>query len=207
MEKINWNDFKGDNCVIDGYRTLRANIFTTAMDKQGKVFTITGLALNSEQSKVCSGLAAVMAETGKKILLIDGNSTMPVQHMLFDISNQGLTDCLVNDMDYHNYVQRCFDWDSLDILPIGSFASNLSGWFCGENFHNLLRKVCIEYDYVLIELAPVTTVSDAVVVAPITDGVLLVVTKGKDKLDSLKVAKTKLLNVGAKVIGCIVNRA
>lgn len=206
MEKINWLDFKGEkNPITESYRTICTNL-QAAVDDTVKVIEITSPTANTDKSTVVAGLAITIAQAGKKVLVIDGDYFAPAQHVLFDLPNNGLTDGVASGADLYALCQHCMELENLNVLTNGTAKPVTGGLLETEAVQQFLTTARNEYDYILIDMPSAETSADALVTAPKTDGVLLVVTCGEDKLNALTETKTKLEKAGAKVLGCIVDK-
>ena len=207
MEKINWLDFKGEkNSILEAYRTICANLQATAGDNV-KVIEITSPTAHTDKSTVVAGLAITMAQAGKKVLVIDGDYFAPAQHVLFDLPNSGLTDGIASGKDLHALCQCCMEQENLNVLTNGMAKPVMGVLLETEAVQQFLTAACTEYDYVLVDMPSAETSADVLVTAPKTDGVLLIVTSGEDKLNALTETKAKLEKAGAKVLGCILDKA
>ncbi len=204
MEKIDWADFKGlANPILEAYRELRANLLSFSSENECKLIAVTSPVIAGEKSSVVAGLGIVLAQTGRKVLIIDGNFDCPVHQVLFDLPHQGITDCIAEGTEFHTAIQQCVEQENLDILCCGA-ASFQSGDILGSNrMQNFLTTAREEYDYIFLDVQPAEAVADAVVVGAKTDGVLLVLISEKDKMDAFKNVRDKLLQIGANIIGCV----
>lgn len=206
MEKINWLDFKGEkNPISEAYRTICANLQATAGDTV-KVIAITSPTANTDKSTVATGLAITLVQAGKKVLVIDGDSSAPAQHILFNLPNNGLADGIASGVDLHTLCQHCMELENLNVLTNGNAKPVTSGVLETDAVQQFLAVARNEHDYILIDMPSTETSADVLVTAPKTDGVLLVVTSGEDKLNALTETKSKLEKAGAIVLGCVLDK-
>ena len=91
-------------------------------------------------------------------------------------------------------------------MTSGPIAPNPSELLMSNRMQAFLDAAREEYDYVLLDTPPVMPVTDAAALSPKTDGVMLVIASGEDKPELVKVAKTRLEQAGAKLLGCILNK-
>ena len=207
MEKINWMDFKTNtNPILDSYRSLRTNLQKLTKGDSGCVLEMTSAVPNATQGEVVAGLAIVLAQGGSKTLVIDSQQNAPAQHILFDIPNKGITDAITTGTGIETYVQPCVEQENLFVLPVGSVAQNAGELMCSESVRQFISDSRTAYDYVLVDMPSVSDSSDTVAFATQTDGVLLVVTSREDHLNELLGAKNKLIQAGATILGCILNK-
>ncbi len=206
VKKINLLTFKDPKSpVAEAYRTIRTNLQFSGVDKEMKVVEITSAVPNEGKSTVIASLGIVLAQARKKVLLLDCDFRNPTQHKLFSLHNRGLTNFMSKGEDYKEYIQQV-EQENLDIFVSGPVAPNPSEMLMSNKMQDLLDKVRTEYDYVLIDTPPVMPVTDAAVLGAKVDGVMLVIASGADKPELVQAAKTRLIQGGANILGCILNK-
>ncbi len=206
MEKIDLTAYKDPKSPIsEAYRSIRTNLRFSGIDREVKIIAVTSSVPDEGKSTVIASLAVVMAQAGKKTLLVDCDFRNPTQHKLFGLHNKGLSNCIATGGDYHEIIQR-IDQENLDILTSGPVAPNPSEILMSNRMQAFLDAVRTEYDYVLIDTPPIMLVTDAAVLSTKTDGVIVVVASGADKPELLQDTKIKLEQAGANVLGCILNK-
>ena len=198
-----FNDAKSP--VTEAYRTIRTNLQFSGVDKELKIIEITSAVPNEGKSTVLASLAIVMAQAGKRVLLVDCDFRNPTQHKLFGLPNKGVSNCIAAGGDFHEIVQH-IGQNNLDILTSGPVAPNPSEILMSNRMQAFLEAAREEYDYVLLDTPPVMPVTDAAALSSKTDGVMLVVACGEDKPELVKIAKTRLEQAGANLLGCILNK-
>ena len=137
-------------------------------------------------------------------MLLDSDFRTPVLHEMFQLPNRGLTDCLSTGADYHEFVQHVADTD-LDIVTGGTAVTNAGELLSGRPMQELLQAVRDEYDYVFVNTPPVLASADAISVSGKADGVILVIASGKNEAKLINKAKVTLEQIGASLLGCILN--
>ncbi len=206
IQKINLLAFKDPKSpVAEAYRTIRTNLQFSGVDKEMKVVELTSAVPNEGKSTVIASLAVVLAQARKKVLLLDCDFRNPTQHKLFGLHNKGLTNYMANGDDYSSFIQHV-DQENLDILLSGPVAPNPSEMLMSNKMQDLLDRVRSEYDYILIDTPPIMPVTDAAVLGAKVDGVMIVVASGADKPELVQAAKTRLIQGGANILGCILNK-
>ena len=206
MEKINltaYNDPKSP--ISEAYRSIRTNLQFIGVDKEVKIVEITSSVPNEGKSTTIASLAIVIAQSGRKTLLVDCDFRNPTQHKLFGLRNKGFSNCIATGGDFHEFIQR-IDLENLDILTSGPVAPNPSEILMSKRMKEFLDEVRTTYDYVLIDTPPVMPVTDAAVLSTRTDGIILVIECGGDKPELVQVAKERLEQAGANILGCILNK-
>lgn len=167
-------------------------IVTSAEPGEGKTTTISNLAI-------------VFAQTGIRVLLIDGDMRKPSLHHVFRLSNeQGMSDLLMGRAEPDEVIQRMKDID-IDVITSGPIPATPTELISSPRMREVMMRLKARYDLVLIDTPPLLPVTDSQVFSSMVDGVLLVVRSGKVLVDHAKKAKVLLDHVGAKVIGAVLN--
>ena len=202
MEKINltaYNDPKSP--ISEAYRTIRTNLQFAGVDTPLKTILFTSATPDEGKSTVIASLAIVMAQAGHKVVLLDCDFRNPTQHKMFGLPNKGLSNCVATDGDYHEILQH-IDQENLDILTSGPVAPNPSEILMSA----LLERLKEEYDYVLIDTPPVMLVTDAAAISSKVDGIIMVVASKANPPSTVKMAKERLEQAGARILGCVLNK-
>ena len=186
--------------IAEAYRNVRSAIRTAGADL--KIIEITGVVPDVEKSVFTANLAVVMAQAGKKLLLMDCDSAHPAQHTLFELNNRGLSDVAASGNDVHARCQATGQ-TGLDLLAAGSGV--LSDLLSSERFPQLLGGLKESYDYILLDAPAVLASADASALAACADGVVLVVESGKEEPKTVQLAKKRLEQAKAKILGCVLN--
>ena len=186
--------------VVEAFRNVRSSIRTAGAEL--RIVEITGVVPDAAKSVFTANLAVVMAQADKKILLMDCDSANPTQHTLFQLNNRGLSDAAVSGNDIHTFCQAAAQ-AGLDLLTAGSGI--LSDLLSSERFPQLLDGLKASYDYILIDAPAVLAGADASALAACADGVVLVVESGKEEPKTVQLAKKRLEQAKAKILGCVLN--
>lgn len=187
--------------VVEAYNTIRTNILFSLSQNNGKVFTISSANESEGKSTTAVNTAISFSQLGSKILLIDADMRKPSIHKKVHITNtKGLSNVLVGFCTFDEAVNEINP--NFDILTAGPTPPNPSEILAGSNIVNLLEALKEKYDYIIIDTPPINIVSDAVVLAPKTDGLVIVIKDSytyheefKSCLSSIEFAKVRLLGV------------
>lgn len=190
--------------ISEAYRAVRTNLQFAGADKQLKCISFTSSTPSEGKSTTISNIALAMAQDGKKVLLIDADMRKPVQHRIFGLFNKGLSNCIAMNMPLDEAIQPS-DHPNLDILASGPVPPNPSELLGSQKMDELLRQVKHIYDYVLVDMPPVLAVTDAAVLSQKVDGIVFVIKSGKISPDEAKLAKTRLEQAGANILGAVLN--
>jgi len=207
MSQINLltNERIVDRTNTEYYNALRTNI--QFLGKDIKVIALTSTSENEGKSTVSVNIAISLAELGYKTILVDADTRKSVMAGRFKFTNKitGLTSYLsgvaaIEDVIYETDVEH------LNVIPAGQVPPNPTGLLQNKNFNIMIEVFREYYDYVIIDTPPVGQVIDAAIVAPKTDGVILLVEANRVKKKSIEKAKEQLKKGGAEFLGVILNK-
>jgi capsular exopolysaccharide synthesis family protein len=191
--------------ISEQYRTIRTNIQFASVDKEFKTLMVTSSGPGEGKSTTAANLGVVLAQQGKRVLLIDGDLRKPTVHYTFKVSNiYGVTNVLTRQMPLKDTVVKTKIPD-LDVLPSGPVPPNPSELIVSKSMDNLIEEAQSMYDYILFDTPPVLAVTDGQLLSSKVDGVILVVSSGKTEVEAAVKARDLLLHAKAKVIGTVLN--
>lgn len=194
-----------DSPAAEAYRQLRTNIQFAGVDKPIKSILITSPGVEEGKSATLANLAVSFAQTGRPVVLVDCDLRRPSIHELFGLQNHGgVTTCLAHG-DYEKLPLVETGVPNLRLLPAGPTPPNPSELLGSQRMVGLLAELEKTADYVLIDTPPVVAVTDAAVLAPRVDAVVLVIRAGKTKREMARRAKTILDRVKANLLGVVMN--
>jgi len=147
-------------------------------------------------------------EFQQRVLLVDGDLRRGTQHKLFNVGNElGLTTYLQGGTDTIDSMMSATDVENLTLMPSGVPMQNPIPFLHAERFHALLRDLRGWYEYVIVDLPPVKSAADALIVAPLADQLLLVTAAAQTRKDDVTYAKRMIRSVKAKMCGCVLTKA
>jgi capsular exopolysaccharide synthesis family protein len=176
-----------------------------------RVIVVTSPRPGAGKTTVTSNLGIVMAEIGRRVLLVDGDLRSPKLHDVFQLSNSwGLCDVLRSSNPINKcgllQIVRHTDIPGLDLLPSGTTCERPSHHFLySPRVAELLRRVGEEYDLVLVDSPPMMQLADARVLGRIADGVVLVIRSGHTTLGLAQLAVQRFAEDGTRVLGTVLN--
>lgn len=190
--------------VSDAYRTLRTNLMYTLRDVMPRTIIMTSPDSIEGKSTACANLAVVLTQADKSTLIMDCDLRKPTVHELFGLRNeQGLADALAENRSLREIWQEPLL--GLKVVPAGSVPPNPTELLGSRVFAELLDQARQEFDYVLIDAPPTWPVSDALILATLGDGVLLVLDSRNTGKAAVRQAMNSLQGVGANVLGTVMN--
>ena len=194
--------------VAEQYRTIRTNIkFASSVDQQIKTLVVTSSGPDEGKSFVAANLAVAFAKAGQKVLLVDDDMRKPTMHRTFQLPNQaGLSTVLSTEATVAQTVQHSAV-ENLDVLTSGPRVPNPAELIGSYKMEQVIQEVYESYDFVMFDLPPVATVTDAQIVASKADGTILVVRENVTRKDALNKAKELLTMAQARILGVVYNGA
>ena len=194
--------------VTEAFNTLAALLETRTKEGGARVFAVTSSVPGEGKSTVSCNLAVALARAGSRVLLVDGDLRRGTQHKLFSVSNElGLTTYLQGGTDTIDSMMSATDVENLTLMPSGAPMQNPIPFLHAERFHALLRDLKGWYEYVIVDLPPVKSAADALIVAPLADALLLVTAAAQTRKDDVTYAKRMIRSVNAKMVGCVLTKA
>nr|WP_039812363.1 CpsD/CapB family tyrosine-protein kinase [Jeotgalibacillus malaysiensis] len=194
-----------DSGMTDQFHTMRTNIKFLTENKSVKTVLFTSSAKKDGKTTAAVNLASLLAQQKEKVLLIDANLRNPVIHHYFQLeNNEGLT-AVLKGKKHLNEVLIKNDLNKLDVLTGGQGEYNPAELLSGEQMKQLLQKVSQDYDAVIIDGPNMIDYTETRVLAHISDGVIIVVRRGKTLIDRGIELKRILELAHANIIGAIIN--
>ena len=189
----------------EAFRSVRTALYVCAQARGAKVIQVTSPMPGDGKSTFTANLALAMGQSGKKVLLIDGDMRRPTTHGLLGLRAEvGMADVLAGDVELMNAVQPT-RFGNLSVLTAGSLPLDPAERLSSEALNRLISDARREYDFVLVDTPPLLAVSDPCVVAPAVDGLLMLVRLEKTKRASAQRAAELLDTHGVKVLGVVAN--
>lgn len=190
--------------ISEQFRTLRTNIeFAGAALEKLQVVMFTSAEISDGKTTVSTNTAVTWAQNGKSVLYVDADMRRPTAQATFKTSNaQGLSTILASAEQPKDVVQQTFV-ENLEILTSGPIPPNPAELLNSKRMESLIQWMRNNYDIVVLDVPPVMAVSDAPVLLPLVDGVVLVTMFGKTMKMSLK-RTVEVLELGdTKILGVV----
>lgn len=189
----------------EAYRAVRAALFFNARGQQHQVIQVTSPQAGDGKSTLAANLAVSIAQSGRRVLLLDADFRRPTIHKLFGLPNQdGVSSILAGVAELDEAIQTS-DTENLDVLPCGPLPANPAELALSGQLRDLLELLKSKYDFVIVDTPPILAVTDPLALAVRADGVLMTMRMGKTTRGQLKQAYESLQSVDANVLGLVVN--
>lgn len=194
--------------ATEQYKLLRTNLdFTLPQNEKCPVIGVTSSMRGEGKSTTAINLAYVIAEKGKKVLLIDGDLRIPSIAKKIGINSvPGLTSLLMgNGAQMRDFQSNLLS--NLYIIPSGEIPPNPSELLGSQRMKSILNDLKESFDYIIIDLPPVNVVSDALSITELITGVVLVVRESYTEKKELERCCRQLEISNVKVLGMVLNEA
>ena len=194
--------------VSEAFRMVRTNLNFAAVDSGLHTFIVCSASPGEGKSTTTANLAVVMAQTGKRVLVVDADLRRPIQHKIFEIANnQGLTTAILdNQTPVSNHIQETAV-PNLSVMTSGPIPPNPAELLNSQRMNQILTELKEKADVILFDSPPILSVADASILAPQVDGCLLMVEVAKTRRNIFLQAVTRISNANVHVYGCIMNRS
>lgn len=191
--------------TTEAYKLLRTNLmFSFSEDGRGRVIGVTSAIQAEGKSSTACNTAYTLSEAGCRVLLLEGDLRRPsIGGKLGLERSPGLSNVLVSKIGYHEILQQCALAPNVDVLTSGDIPPNPSELLTSARMEALIGELRNVYDYIVVDLPPITAVSDALAISKLMDGVVMVVRDGVSDQQMLSEAMRQLDMVNARVLGFV----
>jgi len=197
---------KPKSITSESIRNLRTNLQFSSVDEELKTILVTSTIPSEGKTYISSNLATSFAQASKRVLLIDCDLRKGRIHKIFKAnSKKGLSNLLIHDIeDYPDYIVKT-KIDNLFVMSRGTVPPNPSELLNSKKYNDLLNKLKKVFDIIILDGAPCSGLSDSLIISSIADKTIIVSSNNYTPKTELKNIKKSLDNVGAHVVGCVVN--
>ena len=191
--------------AIESLRSMRTAIHFALMNATNNVIAISGPAPEIGKSFITTNLATILAQGGKRVLVIDGDMRRGYLHKYFNAEIQpGLAELLNHQNSYEDIVQTS-TVDNLYFVTRGKSPVNPSELLSTDQFKTFLDQASAHFDHILIDTPPVLAVTDGIIIAQYTGVNLLIARHGKTQIKELEITVNRFEQANVKVNGVILN--
>jgi polysaccharide biosynthesis transport protein len=190
--------------VAESYRAFRTSLL---LSRAGglKSIVITSTGPGEGKTSTAVNLAVVLAQLGKRVLLVDGDLHKPRVHEIFKISNRmGLVSILAENID-PGLATVPTSIPKLSVVPAGPLSPNPSALLSSDNMKRFLAHAGENFDFVVIDAAPVAAVADAILIGYLVDGAVLCVRGGVTAREHVIRVRERLTRANVRILGVLIN--
>lgn len=192
---------------VESLRSLRTSLFFAMKEHKSNVISIGGVIPVTGKSFISVNLAVILAESGKRVLLMDADMRRGYLNEYFQLSHSpGLSEALTEVYPLEKTVRRT-DLKDLDFMSTGLFPQNPSELLLHDRFKDLIDILSKQYDVVIVDAPPILAVNDASLIAQVCGINLLVIPGGQLKAREIESAVRRFYADGVKLHGTVFNFA
>src|SRR3984885_12198883 len=192
--------------MAESYRALRTSLLLSNLGAPPKVIMITSALPQEGKTTTSINCAVVLAQKGVRVLLIDADLRRPSIHKTLGMGpRSGLSNVLTGSATLQQTITRSPILPNLSILPAGTPPPNPAELLASPNMRQVLEELRGQYDHIVVDTPPTLSVTDAVVLSPRADAIVLVIRSGQTTKQALRRSRDILMQVNAKVSGVLLN--
>ncbi|MGA7752695.1 MAG: polysaccharide biosynthesis tyrosine autokinase [Candidatus Sulfotelmatobacter sp.] len=192
--------------MAESYRALRTSLLLSNLGAPPKVIIVTSALPQEGKTTTSINTAVVLAQKGVRVLLIDADLRRPSIHKTLGMGpHSGLSNVLTGSTKLENAITSTKVLPNLFVLPAGTPPPNPAELLASSNMRDVLAQLREQYDHIVIDTPPSLSVTDAVVLSPRADAVVLVIRSGQTTKQALRRSRDILTQVNAKVVGVLLN--
>ena len=192
--------------MAESYRALRTSLLLSNLGHPPKVIMVTSALPQEGKTTTSINTAVVLAQKGVRVLLIDADLRRPSIHKTLGMGpHSGLSNVLTGSITMEQAITHSPLLPNLFIMPAGTPPPNPAELLASANMRDVLAQLREQYDHIVIDTPPSLSVTDAVVLSPRADAVVLVIRSGQTTKQSLRRSRDVLMQVNAKVVGVLLN--
>lgn len=194
--------------MAESYRALRTSLLLTSLGAPPKVILVTSALPQEGKTTTSINSAIVLAQKGGRVLLIDADLRRPSVHKALGLGPRtGLSNVLTGNACLQPTIIQSSLLPSLFILAAGTPPPNPAELLASVQMRDILTELRDQYDHIVIDTPPTLSVTDAVVMSPSADSVILVIRSGQTSKQALRRARDILTRVNARIAGVLLNAA
>jgi polysaccharide biosynthesis transport protein len=192
--------------MAESYRALRTSLLLSNLGAPPKVIMVTSALPQEGKTTTSINCAVVLAQKGIRVLLIDADLRRPSIHKTLGMGpRSGLSNVLTGSATLEQAITRSPILPNLNVLPAGTPPPNPAELLASSNMRDVLDDLRRQYDHIVVDTPPTLSVTDAVVLSPRADAIVLVIRSGHTTKQALRRSRDILTQVNAKVSGVLLN--
>ncbi len=190
---------------LEGYNRLKDNLLYMNADGKTKVIQVESASAKEGKTTIACNLAVSLGLTDKKVCVIDLDFRRPRVHRVFEISkDKGLAEYFLGELGRDDIIKHT-EFNNVDVITRGAEIYNSSLVLVSDKFKELMAYLREQYDYVIVDCAPVLHVSDYIHISKVTDGVIFLVAYASTTKSQVVEAIKELKKNNAKLLGTVIS--
>lgn len=196
---------KPGSTLSESFRSIRTNLKYFLKDTKNPVISVSSTISSEGKTFISINLAAIIAANGKKVLLIGLDLRKPRIHKVFGISNEnGVSNFLIGQSSFESIIHETIV-ENLWFAPSGPVPPNPAELVDSPAMKEFIARARKQFDYIIIDTPPVTIVTDALLVSPLTDFYLFIVRQRHTTKNTLGLIEELHRNENIKSLGIVIN--
>lgn len=192
--------------AAEGFRTVRAAISLVHRSDKFRVVSVSSTIPSEGKSLVASNLAIVNAQSGLRTLLVDADLRRPSVHKAFQLQSPiGLSSYLNEKVNSVDEFIHTTEVPNLDVVCCGAVPNSPSELVGSKRMQQFLQEVRGRYDRVVLDCPPISAVSDPLVIASMSDGIIFVTKFNKIRREHARKSVQRIQDAGIHILGCVLN--
>ena len=192
--------------MAESYRALRTSLLLSNLGAPPKVIMVTSALPQEGKTTTSINTAFVLAQKGVRVLLIDADLRRPTIHNTLGMGpHSGLSNVLTGSTSLEQAITQTALLPNLFVLPAGTPPPNPAELLGSSDLKDMLDRLKEQYDHIVVDTPPALSVTDAVVLSPRADAVVLVIRSGQTTKQVLRRSRDVLAQVNAKIVGVLLN--
>ena len=186
------------------YNRLRDNVLFFNEEKNVKVIQISSANANEDKALTASALAVSLGEIGKKVVVVDLDfSNAKISNFLNVENAKGIKEYVLSGAEKKAVVKKT-EYENVSVVTVGEIEIlNSTSIIVSEKFKALIAELKTEYDYVIINCAPISSSSDYINLSFLIEGAIFLVAHGETKKEKVEIAVKELRKNGVKILGSV----
>lgn len=194
-----------DDIAVESIRSIRTTIHFSLTEAKNNIIAISGPAPEVGKSFIAANLGAILAQGGKKVLVMDGDMRRGYLHKYFNQDTApGLSELLLGTHTLEQVI-KADSYEGLYFISRGKNPSNPAELLGSQKFQALLSELSAQFDHILIDTPPALAVTDGVIIAQSAGVNLLVVRHAKTQMKELELTINRFEQANVKINGVILN--
>ncbi len=206
LEEIRKIVVSGENVsgrIIEGYNRLKDNILYMGADGKYKVIQVESSNAGEGKTTTACNLAVSLGQTNKKVVVVDLDFHKPKAHTVFNLSKEnGISEFMLGKATIKDITKKT-DYENVDFISGGGKVHNSSLILVSEVFKDFIATLRNEYDYVILDCAPILSISDYIHISKVSDGVLFVCAYARTTKGHVAEAIKELRRNGVHILGSV----
>lgn len=191
--------------IVESYKSIRTNITFSLSTSDKRIFAVSSPNPGEGKSTTATNIAIAIAQSGRKVLLIDADLRKSVIHRMFGAKNEfGLSTVTSKQAELEECIQHT-DVENLDVITAGEVPPNPSELLGSKRMAKILDELSEQYSTIIIDTPPVNVVTDAMELAKYVSGIVMVMRYGKTTTEDLEAAMKKIDFSQMHVLGFVLN--